>query len=109
MNIFEKCKQLFKAIANTSVIAFHDFQSSLNDTARMCEADNKIYSISSGAFCRAFSDIAKQICYTRKDIFADTYCSLAEEAISMLASGIPEKDVLWHFDRILIRERGGLL
>lgn len=107
MKTFEKCKELFKAIANTSVIAFHDFQSSLNDTARMCDADNRIYSLAGGAFCRAFSDIAKQICYTRKCIFADTYCSLAEEAIVMLLKGVPEKDVLYHFDKILIRERGG--
>lgn len=101
MKTFEKCKELFKAIVNTSVIAFHDFQSSLNDTARMCDADNRIYSISSGAFCRAFSEIAKQLCYTRKGIFADTYCSLAEEAISMLASGVPERDVLCYFEKLL--------
>lgn len=107
MKTFEKCKELFKAIANTAVIACHDFSASLNDTARMCDADNRIYSIAGGAFCRAFSEIAKQICYTRKCIFADTYCSLAEDAISMLASGVPEKDVLYYFDKLLIRERGG--
>lgn len=101
MKTFEKFEELFKAIANTAVIACHDFSASLNDTARMCDADNRIYSLAVGAFCRAFSDVAKQICCTRKCIFADTYCSLAEEAISMLASGVPERDVLCYFEKFL--------
>lgn len=106
MNIFEKSKALGKAIVSPLVIAYHNFQSALNDTARMCEADNKIYAVSSGAFCRAFSNVANQICYARTSNFADTYCSLAEEAIAMLLSGASEAYVLYHFDEKLIQDKG---
>lgn len=106
MNRFEKLEEFGKVIARATFIVANDLSFTLNDTARMFDAEYRLYAVSNGAFCRAFSDVAKQISYTRKNSTADTYCSLAKEAIEMLASGKAESDVLCYFDEMLMRGRG---
>ncbi len=95
---------LSKAVCSFCVSAYRNYSTILNDYAKMCEADNKIMSISSGAFFRCFSDVAKQISYTKASKNADTYCDLANKAVEMLASGTSEVDTLYYFDELLRKE-----
>ena len=104
----ERIKSFAKSVCIFCVSTYYDYSTALNDYSRMREADNKILSVSSGAFCRCFSDVAKQICYTKPAKNADTYCVLANEAVEMLASGISEADTLEYFDKLLIKERSNL-
>ena len=104
----ERIKSLAKSVCIFCVRNYYDYSTALNDYSRMQEADNKILSVSSCAFARCFSDVAKQICYTKPAKNADTYCVLANKAIEMLASGISEADTLEYFDKLLIKERSNL-
>ena len=108
MPMNERIKSLAKSVCIFCVRNYYDYSTALNDYSRMQEADNKILSVSSCAFARCFSDVAKQICYTKPAKNADTYCVLANEAVEMLASGISEADTLEYFDKLLIKERSNL-
>ena len=107
MNISENIKSFCKMLAGFCVNAYNDYSGALNDCARMCEAENNVLSISSAAFCHCFSVVARQICSTRANKTADTYCELAEKAVELLAGGKSESETLWYFYEILQREFGG--
>ena len=107
MKIPENVKNLAKSFCCYCVSVYNDYSIALNDYARMCEWDNKIISVSSCAFCRAFSNVAKRISCARANKIADTYCSLADKAVEMLVSGISEADTLCYFDKLLRKEIEG--
>ena len=104
MKALDKIKGFGKAFCGYAVSAYYDFSTALNDCARMSEADNKILSLSSGDFCRAFSYVARKISEARPNKNADIYCMLADKACEMLASGKSEAETLYYFDKMLENE-----
>ena len=108
MKLDEGFKQSFFNLSITkAVAALKDFENALNDQARMCEAENEIMMLASWEFVRAFNSVARLICSARIAPFADTYCSLAKKAVEMLAKGEEEKDVLYYFDKLYVKEMAG--
>lgn len=104
MKIHDKTKEFGKAFCRYAVSTYYDFSTLLNDYARISEADNKILSLSSGGFCRAFGYVARKISEARPNKNADTYCMLADKACEMLASGKSEAETLYYFDVMLENE-----
>ena len=104
--MLEKVKASIADFAKYCVTEYGRFQQGISDYADICEAENKLYAISSGAFVRAFSDTAHRIAYCRSAPNRNTFLALANKAQEMLARGDSEADVLWHFDEILAREMG---
>ena len=104
--MLEKVKASIMDVAKYCVTEYGRFQQSISDYADICEAENKLYAISSGAFVRVFSDTARRISYCRSAPNRDTFLALANKAQEMLARGDSEADILWHFDEILAREMG---
>ena len=104
MKALDKIKGFGKAFCGYAVSAYYDFSTALNDCARISEADNKILSLSSGGFCRAFGYVARKISEARPNKTADTYCMLVDKACEMLASGKSEAETLYYFDKMLENE-----
>jgi hypothetical protein len=104
MKALDKIKEFGKAFCGCAVSAYYDFSIALNDCARISEADNKILSLSSSGFCRAFGYVARKISEARPNKNADTYCMLADKACEMLASGKSEAETLYYFDVMLENE-----
>lgn len=104
--MLEKVKASIADFAKYCVTEYGRFQKDISDYADICEAENKLYAISSGAFVRAFSDTARRIAYCRSALNRDTILALASKAQEMLARGDSEADVLWHFDEMLAKEMG---
>ena len=104
--MLEKVKASILDVAKYCVTEYGRFQNGISDYADICEAENKLYAISSGAFVRAFSDTAHRVAYFRSAPNRDTFLTLASKAQEMLASGDSESDVLWYFDEMLAKEMG---
>lgn len=104
MKALDKLKGFGKAFCGYAVSSYYDFSTALNDWARISEADNKILSLSSGSFCRAFGYVARKISEARPNKNAGTYCMLADKACEMLASGKSEAETLYYFDVMLKNE-----
>lgn len=106
MKIQEVFKKLGETISVNAVVAYSNFVKAVNDHNRMSKCELDILSISSAAFTRAFNDVARRICETRTAEAAETYCALANEAVQMLLKGESEANVIWHFEKMYIGERG---
>ena len=104
--MLEKVKASIMDVAKYCVMEYGRFQKDISDYADICEAENKLYAISSGAFVRAFSDTAHRIAYCRSAPNRDTFLSLARDAERMLLRGDDPAMVLWHFDEMLSKEMG---
>lgn len=104
--MLEKVKASILDVAKYCATEYGRFQKNISDYADICEAENKLYAISSGAFVRAFSYTAHRIAYCRSAPNRDTFLTLANNAYEMLAMGDSEADVLWHFDEMLAKEMG---
>lgn len=104
--MLEKVKASILDVAKYCVTEYGRFQQGISDYADICEAENKLYAISSGAFVRTFSENAHRIAYCRSAPNRDTFLALANKAQEMLARGDSEADVLRHFDEMLAREMG---
>lgn len=107
MTLKDKIKDLSIQSIKLATSTFKEFTEQIERYAKCCEAENRLASVSSDAFVRAFSDTAKQICYCKTTPFLNNYLPLIDEAIEMLASGEEEAEVLWYFDILLQNERGG--
>lgn len=107
MKIAESFKNLSTLIIGNALDALKDFENAIKDQSRMCEAQNEIMALSSCEFTRAFNSVARLICSARIAPFADTYCCLAKAAVNMLAKGEDEKDVLYYFDKLYVKEMAG--
>ena len=107
MEIHPKIKSIIKNFSGLCISAYQAYSVALNDCTRMCDAQNKVLSVSSGAFCRCFNDVARQISYARANKSSDTYCELAEKAVELLASGKSEAETLYYFDKMLRKEIEG--
>lgn len=105
-DIKDKLNGLAEGLITISANAFLDFKEGLHDVNRMNMCKNEIAMLSSGTFCHAFDDVAYRICSTRTAKTADTYCALADEAVKKLAKGESESDVIWYFEKLLMKERG---
>ena len=104
--MLEKVKASILDVAKYCVMEYERFQKGISYYADVCEAENKLYAISSGAFVRAFSDTAHKIAYCRSAPNRDTFLALADKAQEMLARGDSQSDVLWYFDEMLAKEMG---
>ena len=104
--MLEKVKESILDVAKYCVTEYERFQKDISDYADICEAENKLYAISSGAFVRAFSDTARRIAYCRSSPNRYTFLALADKAKEMLARGDSQSDVLWYFDEMLAKEMG---
>ena len=106
MKPMDKLKNSLSDIGKFCVNAYYDYSKSISDYADICEAKNKLYTISSGAFVSAFSDTAHRIAYCRSAPNRDTFLALADKAKEMLARGDSQSDVLWYFEEMLAKEMG---
>lgn len=104
--MLENVKESIADFAKYFVTEYWRFKKDISDYADICEAENKLYAISSGAFVRAFSYTARRIAYCRSAPNRDTILSLADKAQEMLARGDSQADVLLYFDEMLEKEIG---
>ena len=104
--MLKKVKATILDVAKYCVTEYGRVQKGISDYADICEAENKLYAISSGAFVRAFSDTAHRIAYCRSAPNRDTFLALADKAQEMIARGDSQSDVLWYFDEMLAKEMG---
>ena len=102
-----KIPKVIKEFAKFCVVAYSDFNNSIDDLNKRCEIKNRIATLSSFDFVSAFDYTANAICERRITPNTETYLSLAEKAIELLASGKEQADVLYYFDELLSKENEG--
>lgn len=106
MSVGEHFTKLGK-VFGVAINKLHDFAEAIKDCDRMQNARIELAKVSSIYFLAAFDNIAMLICGARIAKTADTYCSLVETAVTMLAKGEAEKDVLYYFDKLYVKEMAG--
>lgn len=104
MTVIEKLKEWVNFPRHTSIMAYEQLADVLKESAKKCEAENRLASVSSYDFVCAFQITAKAICEGRTTPNTETYISLCDEAAEMLLRGMNQADVLHHFDLIFERE-----
>lgn len=100
-----KIPETIKQMAKLCVSAYNDFNTTIEDFNKRCEVKNQIASLSNYLFADAFDYIANAICERRSTPNTETYISLGNKAMELLASGVDQADVLDYFDELLERER----
>ena len=96
-----------KEFANFCMGAYINFNNIIYDLSKRCEVKNRIANLSNYDFVTAFDYTANAICERRITPNTETYLSLGEKAIELLASGKEQADVLYYFDELLRKEDEG--
>ena len=102
-----KIPKVIEQMGKMCTVAYSDFSNSLDELNKRCEIQNRIAILSSYDFVRAFNYTADAICARRTTPNTETYLSLGEKAIELLASGKEQADVVYYFDELLRKENEG--
>lgn len=97
--------KVIKQMAKLCVEAYSDFSCRIDDFNKVMEMKNRIAALSNYNFVSAFNYTANAICSRRTAPNTETYLSLGEKAIELLAKGQEQADVLYYFDELLSEER----
>lgn len=96
--------KVIKQMAKLCVATYNDFSCRIDDFNKVMEMKNRIATLSNYNFVSAFDYTANAICARRTTPNTETYLSLGEKAIELLASGQEQADVLYYFDELLRKE-----
>ncbi len=99
-----KFPKAIKQMVKLCVGVHSDFLSRVDNFNKIMEMKNRIATLSDYNFANAFDYTAKVICARRTTPNTETYLSLGEKAIELLARGQEQADVLYYFDELLREE-----
>lgn len=107
MKLSDKLKKLGTQMGTSAICAVKELDRAINACAERHEATARLMNLAGVGFTRDFQFTADQICYCRITDNTETYISLVDEAIEMLASGCHQADVLAYFEKVLMKEKVG--
>lgn len=83
-----------RQVAALAVQAYTEFSDTLYKMGKIAEAENRLASVAQhgDTFVSAFR-------VYKDDDLPDTYISMVEEAMQMLAAGVDDADVLYYFEK----------
>ena len=100
-------KAIFSLVKQAVLPAIH-LDEHIKQMSEKYEAENELATLSSFGFVRVFGSVAHELSAMEITPYTENYVSLCKEATKMLACGMEEADVLWHFDKLLLKKKGML-
>lgn len=88
------------------VLALSVSKETIADYAELARLYDKVCSLSSRACAKCVHESAKQLAVACSAPNIETYMEIMNEAIGMLASGVDQSDVVFHFDVKVAKEYG---
>ena len=101
-------KDTIFAVFKEAVLAAKNLDEHIKQLSEKFAAETELATVSSFGFVRVFGSVAHELSEMQITPYTENYVSLCKEATKMLASGMEQADVLWHFDELLRKTKGNL-
>lgn len=99
-------KDTIFAVFKEAVLAAKHLDEHIKQLSEKYEAESELATVSSFGFVRVFGSVAHELSEMQITPYTENYVSLCKEATKMLASGMEQSEVLWHFDKRLRKAKG---